>query len=225
MLRTPPAALVLLCALAGCASLPPPYPVDAAGRQLAYQAARPCCDDAAAFDFVDLPASGSIEVVVGAASPAFEFHSGLSPFAAFRLPPGERPYRVRVKSLFEAADGSVFYPVMAMLDEGYIVTRLSNLESLQLDQALAVPGGESGLAVTAPFDPAYARERYLVVFTPAVLLGAAPSSRREGDVVTLPTLQWLERRGAGLVEPSPYGRLQLTVAPDPLPTPGRGDRG
>ena len=76
------------------------------------------------------------------------------------------------------------------------------------------------MAVTAPFDPAISPERYLVVFTPAVLLGAPPAERREGDVLTNPTLDWLQRRGDALVAASPFGRLSILVAPIAPPGPG-----
>lgn len=215
------AILLTLVGLSACAAAPQPYPVDTQARLAAYAAAAPCCDDPAGFDYAALPAAGNLDVVVGTASPVFEFHSGLSPLAAFRLPDTDLPYRVRVKSYFdgEGVDGSVFYPVLAMLDDAYIVTRMSNLDGLKLDQALATPGGETGLAVTAPFHPRFSRERYLVVFTPAVLLGAAPE-RRDGDTQTLPTLDWLERRGDAVVAPSPFGRLRITVAPEALPDAG-----
>jgi hypothetical protein len=74
--------------------------------------------------------------------------------------------------------------------------------------------------VTAPFDPGISRERYLVVFTPAVLLGSPPAERREGDVLTLPTLDWLQRRGEAIVPPSPFGRLRIVIAPASLPESG-----
>lgn len=219
------AKLLLLAAtaLTGCAAAPRPYPADLDARLDAYAQGQPCCDDPAGFDFVGLPAAGTVEVVIGEASPTFEFQSGLSRFAAFRLPESGAPFRVQVKSFFDDATppaGSVFYPVLAMMDESFIVTRVSSLENLRLDQALATPAGESGLAVIAPFDPGVSRERYLVVFTPAVLLGAPPPERREGDVLTLPTLDWLERRGDGVVTPSPFGRLRITVAPSALPGSG-----
>ena len=201
--------------LAACATTPP-YPRDLDARLATYAREAACCDDPAQFSYAELPAAGSLDFVIGSANPAFEFQSGMSHFAAFRLPDTGEAYRVRIKSYFdgpEPPDGSIFYPVLAMMDETYIVTRVSNLDNLALDTALATPGGRSGLAVTAPFDPNVTRERYLVVFTPAVLLGAAPDERRDGDVLTGPTLDWLDRRGRGVVTPSPFGRLSISIAP------------
>jgi hypothetical protein len=55
---------------------------------------------------------------------------------------------------------------------------------------------------------------YLVVFTPAALLGQPPPDDREGDMLSLSALAWRERSGEGALPPSPYGRLQVTVAPE-----------
>lgn len=223
-MRKSPALIVVAAVLSsGCAASARPYPGPLDARFTAYQHASPCCEDPAGFDYVRLPEAGTLDVVIGSASPAFEFQSGRSYFAAFRLPEAERPYRVRVRSLFDnpTTDGaSVFYPVLAMMDDTFIVTRMSNLDSLRLEQALTVPGGEAGLAVTAPFDPGIAGEKYLIVFTPAVMLGAPPPERRDGDVLTVATRQWLEQRGNARVDASPYGRLSISVAPVDPPGPG-----
>lgn len=209
--------------LAGCAGGPRPYPTDLGERLAAYGRTAACCAGPESFSFTQLPAAGSVAATLGPASPVFEFHSGLSPFAAFRLPETAGPYRLRIKSLFDdrpAPAGSLFYPVVAMLDEAFIVTRVSSVENLRLEPSLATPGGEAGLALVAPFDPSQSRERYIVVFTPAVLLGAPPAERRDGDVVTGPTIDWLRRNQPGVVDPSPFGRLEILVAPQELPGSG-----
>jgi hypothetical protein len=208
----------LLAALlaAGCTTTPQAYPDGIEQRLAAYARAEPCCDDPGQFEFVPLPTAGTLAATVSGQSPAFEFQSGLSHFAAFRLPDGETPYRVRIKSLFDdrpAPGGSIFYPVVAMLDESFIVTRISNLDNLRLEPSLAKPGGETGIALVAPFDPGQTRERYIVVFTPGILLGAPPPERREGDTLTGPALDWLRRTERQMAEPSPFGRLEILVAP------------
>ena len=63
-------------------------------------------------------------------------------------------------------------------------------------------------------DPAEQPGRYLVVFTPAALLGAPPDDRREGDLLTPASLAWMERRGEMALPASPYGRLRITVVPE-----------
>jgi len=192
-------------------------------RLEAYAGSTACCDDPTSFTYTQLPEAGTVEVVIGRSSPTFDFQSGLSRFAAFRLPDGPGAFRVRVKSFFDGpdtSDGSVFYPVLAMMDDSFIVTRVSSLDNLRLEQALATPGGASGLAVTAPFDPNISPERYLVVFTPAVLLGAGPGDRRDGDVLTVPSADWMERKGKALIAPSPFGHISITIAP--IAPPGAG---
>ena len=63
------------------------------------------------------------------------------------------------------------------------------------------------------------RSRFLEIFFIDVdqgdsILIQTPDDRREGDMLTPATLAWLERRGDTAVPASPYGRLQITIAPD-----------
>jgi hypothetical protein len=211
-------AAVAATALVGCATTPASsYPAAAENRLATYAKATPCCDDPSGFRFAALPKQGYADAVVDAASPVFDFQSGLSPFAAFVLPDQATPYRVRVKSLFDPKAGdksAVFYPVVALLDETFIVVHLTGLESLRLEPALATVGGESGLAVSIGVDPGDQKGKYLVVFTPAALLGKPPPADREGDMLSLSSLAWMERRGESAIPASPYGRLKITVAPE-----------
>ena len=211
-------SLVTAAALAGCASAPgQSYPVKPEARLALYARTKACCDDPSGFSYLPLPERGFADAVVSRTSPAFEFHSGLSPLAAFELPKTSTPYRLRVKSLFDPGrngETSVFYPVVALLDDTFIVLRMSGLDNLRLEPALATPGGETGLALTVPVDSAMENARYLIVFTPAAVLGAPPESRREGDLLTPAALAWLERRGDAAVPASPYGRLRITIAPE-----------
>ena len=205
-------------ALAACASqTPSSYPAGTEARLATFAKATPCCDDPSGFEFGALPRQGKAQATIGPATPVFDFQSGVSPFAAFALPQQGSRYRIRVKSLFDAKDGGehgVFYPVVALLDDTYIVVHMTGLESLRLEPALATPGGESGLAASIGIDPSEQDARYLVVFTPAVLLGKPPPPDREGDVLSLSSLAYMERRGEAALPASPYGRLSITVAPE-----------
>jgi hypothetical protein len=205
-------------ALAACASQPTPsYPATAEARLATYAEATPCCDDPSGFNFGVLPGQGRTQATVDAATPVFDFQSGVSPFAAFELPQQSSRYRIRVKSLFDARGGGqngVFYPVVALLDDAYIVVHMSGLESLRLEPALATPGGEAGLAVSLGIDPAERNGKYLVVFTPAVLLGRPPPPDREGDMLSISSLAYMEQRGEAALPASPYGRIAITVAPE-----------
>jgi hypothetical protein len=210
--------IVAALALAGCASSSgTSYPAATAARLATYAKATPCCDDPSGFRFVALPKQGHADAVIDVTSPVFDFQSGMSPFVAYELPDQASRYRIRVKSLFDpAVDDATgaFYPVIALLDETYIVVHMTGLESLRLEPALATVGGEAGLAVSIGVDPAEKMGKYLVVFTPAALLGQPPPDDREGDVLSLSALAWMERTGEGALPPSPYGRLQVTVAPE-----------
>jgi len=210
--------LLAAIALAGCAAgTPSSYPATTEARLAVFAQATPCCDDPSGFQFTALPPRGILEADVAATSPVFDFHSGKSPFVAFELPKQTGPYRVRIKSEFEGKKGGtdgVFYPVVALLDDTFIVTHMTGLDNLRLEPSLATPGGAAGLSVSLAIDPAQQQGKYLIVFTPAVLLGQPPDLRREGDILTPPTLAWLERRGDTLITPSPYGHLRITIAPD-----------
>ena len=208
---------MMAVSLMSCATAPPQsYPAKPAARLALYARTIACCDDPSGFPYLPLPERGFVDAVVGRTSPAFEFHSGLSPFAAFELPKVTTPYRLRVKSLFDPGgdqEASVFYPVVALLDDTFIVLRMSGLDNLRLEPALATAGGETGLSVVLPIDPATETAQYLIVFTPAAVLGRAPG-RREGDLLTPAAISWLERRGDAAVPASPYGRLRITIAPE-----------
>jgi hypothetical protein len=211
-------SFVMSATFAGCTAAPvQSYPARPEARLALYARTKACCDDPSGFSYLPLPERGFADAVVSRKSPAFEFHSGLSPFAAFELPQTSMPYRMRVKSLFDPGhegETSVFYPVIALLDDTFIVLRMSGLDNLRLEPALATPGGETGLTLTVPVDPAMENARYLIVFTPAAVLGAPPESRREGDLLTPAALAWLERHGDTAVPASPYGRLRITIAPE-----------
>jgi Maltose operon periplasmic protein precursor (MalM) len=211
-------ATIAAIVLAACASQPAQsYRAATEVRLATYAKATPCCDDPSGFHFVALPKQGNADAVVDASTPVFDFQSGISPFVAFELPDQSTPYRIRVKSLFDprGSDRSgIFYPVIALLDDAFIVVHITGLESLRLEPALATVGGESGLAVSIGIDPAQQKGKYLVVFTPAALLGKAPSDDREGDMLTTSSLAWMERKGESALPASPYGRLRVTIAPE-----------
>jgi hypothetical protein len=219
-MRSPFAALVTLAcaAVAGCAaSTGASYPAATADRLANYAKATPCCDDPSGFRFVALPKQGHADAVIDGKSPVFDFQSGLSPFVAYELPDQASRYRIRVKSLVDPQgdrDAGAFYPVIALLDDTFIVVHMTGLESLRLEPALATVGGESGLAVSIGLDPAEQKGKYLVVFTPAALLGKPPPDDREGDVLSLSAMAWMERSGEGALPASPYGRIRVTVAPE-----------
>jgi hypothetical protein len=181
-----------------------------------YRSTRACCTDPTEFQFLDATVPGQTVLDIGPSSRLFDFHSGRSFFAALRLPAASGSYRIRVKSLLhgKGEDTRVFYPVVVLLNDNFIVTRISAISHLRLEPALATPGGASGLALTIRVDPAVAQERYLVVFTPAILLGEPPADRREGDVLTDTATDYFERKGDAAILPAAFGLLQVSLVPD-----------
>jgi hypothetical protein len=157
-----PRTLLGLAALAVAAS--------AAG---ATGSAAPVAADPAQFRYETLPADGALDFAIDAHSPTFEFQTGPSAYRAFRLPDGG-PFYVDVRSFLEGsphpARARVFYPVIAVLTDDFLVSRSTELELLRFD----LPTQEGTVApayrVSLGVDPAHTRERYLVVFTPAQLL-------------------------------------------------------
>ena len=210
--------IVAALALAGCtAPSGASYPAADAERLANYAQTKPCCDDPSGFNFIPLPKQGRVEAVIDANSPVFDFQSGVSPFVAFELPEQSSRYRVRVKSVLDPkADlgSGVFYPVIALLDDTYIVVHMSALDSLRVEPSLATVGGQTGIAVSVGIDPAEQKGKYLVVFTPAAMLGRPPPPDREGDILSMAALAWIERGGDSALPASPYGKLQVTIAPE-----------
>ena len=134
--------------------------------------------DPGVFHYEPLPASGGLDVRIDAATPVFEFKTGRSAFRAFRLPASDRPYLVEVQSLLsggtDAAHGRVFYPVAALLNEDFMVLRQTELDALHFDLPVFENARAPGYRLSIGIDPAQAKERYLVVFTPAALLAPRP---------------------------------------------------
>ena len=170
-----------------------------------------CCADPAQFEYRPLPVAGAVSVVIDAHGPSFEFQSGRSYFQAFRLPATTRGYTLEVQSFLEPATdparSRVFYPVLALLTDDFLVARVTDLETLSFDlptlERTSAPAYRLSLAV----DPGSARERYAVVFTPAALL-----ARRALPPITTPESVAQAARVAYLGA-APTGRLRVTVRP------------
>lgn len=221
MRRTIFLLLALLCVNSPVAGAADTIPSSERAQRRLYRDAGACCTDPAQFEFLATTLPGQSTFDIGPTSRLFEFQSGRSYFAALRLPASTSSYRVRVKSLLQGRGDAtrVFYPVVALLNDNFIVTRVSSMGHLRLEPALATPNGASGLSLTVRVDPAIAAERYLVVFTPAILLGEPPQERREGDVLTDSATEFFERKGEAAIAPAIFGRLQVSLLPDSAETP------
>jgi hypothetical protein len=191
------ATLAALCGALGAAT------PAAAGARLA---------DPAAFPFRTLPADGSLELTLDASSPTFEFQSGPSAFGAFRLPDSGGPFRVEVRSFLSGpADprrARVFYPVVAVLTDDFLVSRATDPELLRFDLPELELTSAPAYRVTLGLDPGHTRERYLVVYTPAGLDRRAPRPAPATPEAAA------EAARTAFLGAAPYGRLRITVHPD-----------
>jgi hypothetical protein len=167
--------------------------------------------DPSEFRYEPLPAEGSVDFAIDAASPTFEFQSGPSPFRAFRLPDAAHPYYVDVRSFLEGpaepARASVFYPVVALLTDDFLVSRTTELEMLRFDVPVLEQTTAPAYHVTIGIDQARARERYLVVFTPARL-----ATRRLLPPISTPESA-AEAARVAYLGAAQHGRLRITVRP------------
>lgn len=173
----------------------------------------PCCDDPSRFGYEALPAEGSVAFTIDRRSPLFEFQSGRSFFRAFRLPDGGRPYVVELRSYLERPDSprtaQVFYPVVAVLTDDFLVARATDLDALRFDLPVLEQTTAPAYRLQLPFDPSKSRERYLVVFTPAPLL--AP---RAFEAATPDAAEQASR--SAYLGASAFGQLRITVRPLPV---------
>lgn len=133
-----------------------------------------CCRDPAEFSYQPLPLEGTVKFAIGPGSPRFEFQSGPSVFRAFALPAASRPYLIEIRSFVDGGPdprrARVFYPVVAVLTDDFLVSRSTDLDNLRVDLPEFENARRTAYRITLPVDPANAHERYLVVFTPARLL-------------------------------------------------------
>jgi hypothetical protein len=176
------------------------------------EATVPCCADPSQFGWQALPAKGSIDFAIDRKSPLFEFQSGRSFFHAFRLPSSGGPYTLELRSFLKDAESPrsarVFFPVLAILTDDFLVSRATDLDSLRFDLPMLEQTIAPAYRVQLPMDPANTRERYLVVFTPTQLLSA------RGVQVTTPESAAQAARSAFLGA-SAFGRFRVTLRPSP----------
>jgi hypothetical protein len=174
-----------------------------------------CCSDPAHFPYQPLPARGSIDFRIDTHGPEFEFQTGVSTFHAFALPAAERPYLIELRSFVDGGPdpraARVFYPIVAVLTDDFVVSRLTDLEHLRYDLPLFELTTAPAYRVVLPFDPANHRERYLVVFTAAQLVG-----KRELPPIANPETA-AEVAKIAFLGATSHGRLRITVRDEELP--------
>jgi len=171
--------------------------------------------DPAQFRYEALPADGVVDFSIDASSPTFEFQSGVSAYRAFRLPSAAGPYLVEVRSFLsgppDPARARVFYPVVAVLTDDFLVSRTTELELLRFDLPVLEGTSAPAYRVTVAIDPKRTREQYLVVFTPAKL-----ATQRQLPPISTPESAAEAARFAFLGA-APHGRLSISVHHGELP--------
>lgn len=164
--------------------------------------------DPAQFRYDALPADGAVEFAIDSKSPTFEFQTGVSAYRAFRLP-GGGPFYVDVRSFLEGppdpSRARVFYPVIAVLTDDFLVSRSTELELLRFD----LPTQEGTIApayrISLGVDPEHSRERFLVVFTPAQLVAG-----RQLPPISSPETA-AEAARVAYLGASAHGRLRISI--------------
>lgn len=204
-LTLPRAALLL--ALACTATLTLAEAPRGAG---AYTGRTVCCTDPSAFRYVALPARGTVEFDIDRHSPLFEFQSGLSTFAAFRLPNLKDRYLVEIRSYLRGGPdplrAHVYYPAVAVMSDDFLVTNTLGPEALVPDLPIQERTTQPAYRLILPIDPARGHESYVVVFTPEGLLARdrAPASVEGPEAA--------ERAAAGAyLGASAEGHLSITI--------------
>lgn len=172
-------------------------------------ATAPAATDPSAFRYEALPVEGAIDFTIDARSPTFEFQSGVSAYRAFRLPDDNGPFYVDLRSFLlgpaDPARAQVFYPVIAVLTDDFLVSRSTELEQLHFDLPVLEGTIAPAYRLTLGLDPAHSRERYLVVFTPAQLFAG-----RQLPPISTPESAAEAARYAYLGA-APNGRLRLSI--------------
>lgn len=180
-----------------------------------------CCESNAQFSYEPLVEGEGVRFPLDASSDAFDFPSGKSYFKAFRLPASALPYRIRVTSFAlgeHIRNAHVFYPQIALLDEGFTVIRQSApgdfaMRKAGLGETAAETWGlpvkiEGSVLVDNP------RAKYLVVYTTEERLRSATAYATmrivpiilPGVVTALPA-----GREQVLIRHSPFGLLHVEV--------------
>jgi hypothetical protein len=183
----------------------------------------PAVTDPAQFQYEPLPAEGVVRFAIDAKSPTFEFQSGVSAYRAFRLPADGGPYFLEVRSFLEGpadpARARVFYPVVAVLTDDFLVSRSTEAQLLRFDLPVLEGATAPAYRVTLGMDPAHTHERYLVVYTPAGL-GAG----RELPPISTPESA-AEAARVAFLGAAPHGRLSISIrrgdAGEPEPSDAR----
>ncbi len=167
--------------------------------------------DPALFNYQELPREGSVDFVIAQKSPSFEFHSGPSRYQAFKLPTASDRYLIDVISFLDDPDtperAHVFYPIVALLTEDFLVSRTTDFSSLRVDLPVFEYTTQPAYRITVGIDPIISHECYLVVFTANALLEKPSMPQIDDPSKAADSLRDV------LLGASAGGRLQIVTRP------------
>jgi hypothetical protein len=172
--------------------------------------------DPALFNYQELPREGYVDFVITQNSPSFEFHSGPSRYQAFKLPTASDRYLIDVISFLDDPDtperAHVFYPIVALLTEDFLVSRTTDFSALRVDLPVFEYTTQPAYRLTVGIDPIVSHEGYLVVFTANGLLEKSSMPEIEDPSKAADSLRDV------LLGASAGGRLQIVTRPADEPT-------
>lgn len=143
-----------------------------------------CCSGYADFRYEPLAFGHRVTAHIDAQSATYEFPTGKSSFAAYRLPDAAEPYTVTLKSYLH---WEVFFPCALLLDDQFTKTRFITAPYVHYVEPGFIERGH--LETNVQINPSR-RERYLIILTsddalsnqhdrlPGANLGAAHWQRR-----------------------------------------------
>ena len=176
-----------------------------------------CCESMSGISFAPFPVDRSQMIHINSASPAFEFDTGKSFFAAYVLPVQPMPYRIAVQSYpvgYSPTAASIFLPRLTLLDSGYNVLgstdrgafRFSRVDSTDafkwtLSSTIETMFYLGGIAVSDP------RAKYLVIHA---------LTRDSANGVPYEYMDFVQiYAGSGFLVPIPAGKRQATIGHSP----------
>ncbi len=125
-----------------------------------------CCAGLSDSVFQPLYLGKVITVSLREESPTYPFETGVSRFAAFRLPPGLPVRQLRVTSLFGVGRGfkqTILLPQIVLLNDRFEVTRQSAAADFEFRRSTLLEPGR--YEATLVLDPQKWPERYAIVRT------------------------------------------------------------
>lgn len=176
-----------------------------------------CCQSMSEFHYAPFTAATSKWVSLDGTSPAFNFDSGKSYFAAFELPEQALPYWIGLDSRtigVNEAESHVFKPTLAILDKNYRALKTTDRDTFTFTSSGKLFGLDLGYIYEGAIVVDDPWSKYLLIYTTEQDLAGAVSYPVQNYIQTIMQIGWLFPWGKRLesFEHSPYGKLKLKTA-------------